>query len=101
MRTVGTVGGKFEHFWSQRRQHQRDGRVWLGRGVLGIIHGIEIAGHVLERYSVVPSSPGDTRRVTDSDTENEAARVRLAQRLGTVGHRHRVARVNVGYARGD
>ena len=50
---------------------------------------------------VVSPQPLHERFVADAKSEDESVVVRGGQRLGGVGARHRVARPDVGDARGD
>ncbi len=97
---IGTLGRQLEHARPEGREHDRDGWLRLRRAVRCGSHGVEIGAHRLDRRAIRAPAAGDRGCVADPEAEDEAARVGLAKRPGTVGHGHRIAGVDVGDARG-
>jgi hypothetical protein len=57
MGTVGAFGGQSEHARSERRQHTHGGRrLQCGSVEVGIVHGVEIVPHGLDRSAVAMTS---------------------------------------------
>ena len=102
MRAVGHLGGQRQHLGAQRGEHRarllRGHRRLVGR----LAHGLEVGAHGRDRLAVGMAAHGRHHRlVGDSQPEEEPiARLLVETPLG-IRHRHGVAGIDVGDARGD
>ena len=101
VRAARPRGGELEHLRPECGEHARRGLGRLDAAEDGLVHRVQVGAHRPERLRVLVAAAGDARRVADADPEQEAPRIGVRERPGSVRGRHRVARVDVGDARGD
>ncbi len=102
MRARRALAGEFEHLRMESGQHARTLADWRRGGKGRFIHRIEVAAHGRQRLRVlVPAQALDERGMTDAHAEEEAPGVGFTKGFLPPGHRHRVARPDVGDPGGD
>jgi hypothetical protein len=96
------VGRELQHPRPQRREHRRRPLARSDRFEHGGIHVVEVLHHPRIGLGVVVLAHTiDEMVVTHADAQQETSRKGFLERAMRVGHRDRVARVDVGDAGGD
>ena len=99
MRAIGALGGKLEHFGSQRRQNSERLGYRRNRIEGRRIHGIQISAHSRNRLFVPATSKlFNEGSVAYAEAKDKTIGIRFRQRILCGSHRHRTTSVNVGDA---